>query len=101
MMAIVHAADGVRFAATALSPDALLAQVAEYVRGRCENVLWADTAAEVRTLLDVGNLRAAITLFFERTGERWDQERLEVMGMTAGSGPDSTAEGERMADARR
>lgn len=97
--AIVHAADGVRFVATAACTDILFAGLAEYVRGRCDEVLWADAAKQVRTLLDDGNLRAAITLYFARTGERWDQERLDLV--TVGDGEYWIADQEPMADARR
>jgi hypothetical protein len=77
--AVVHAADGVRFVATAARPDALFARLAEYIRGRCDDVLWADASRQVRTLLDDGDPHAAITLYFARTGERWDQERLDLV----------------------
>ena len=76
--AIVHSADGVRFVTTATSADAVVSRLADYVRERCDHVLWADTAREVRALLGIGNLDAAITLYFERVGDRWDDERLEL-----------------------
>jgi hypothetical protein len=77
--AVVHAADGVRFVATATCPHALFARLVEYIRGRCDDVLWSDAASQVRTLLDDGDPDAAITLYFARTGERWDQERLDLV----------------------
>jgi hypothetical protein len=97
--AIVHAADGVRFVAPAACPDVLFARLADYVRGRCDDVLWADAARQVRTLLDEGNLPAAITLYFARTGERWDQERLDLV--TVEDGEYWIPGEERMANARR
>ena len=96
---IVHASDGVRFVATAAGTDILFARLAEYIRGRCDDVLWADAASQVRGLLDDGDLRAAITLYFARTGERWDRERLDLV--TVGDGEYWIADEERMADARR
>jgi hypothetical protein len=97
--AIVHTADGVRFVASAAGPDVLFARLADYVRGRCDDVLWPDAARRVRTLLDGGHLSAAITLYFARTGERWDRERLDLV--TVQEGEYWIPDGERMADARR
>jgi hypothetical protein len=77
--AIVHCADGVRFVTTGVSPDAVVSRLAEYVRQRYDHVLWPDAASRVRAMLDVGNLYAAIALYFERVGERWDVERLELV----------------------
>jgi hypothetical protein len=98
-MAVVHAADGVRFVATAACPDVLFARLAAYVRGRCDDVLWADASRQVSALLDDGHLRAAITLYFARTAERWDQERLALV--TLEDGEYRTPDEEPMADARR
>ena len=95
------AADGVRFVTTAACQDVLFAQLAEYVRGRCDDVLWADASKEVHRLLDDGHLRTAIALYFGRTGERWDQERLELFGVTLEHGRDWIPDEERMADVRR
>ena len=77
--AIVHSADGVRFVTTGVCPDAVASRLADYVRERCDDVLWPDAASQVRAMLDVGNSYAAITLYFERVGERWDDERLELV----------------------
>lgn len=82
--AIVHTADGVCFVASAAWPDVLFARLADYVRGRCDDVLWPDAARRVRTLLDGGHLPAAITLYFAHTGERWDQERLDLVTVEDG-----------------
>ena len=85
MTAIVHAADGVRFVATAACPVELLARIAGYIRGRCDDVLWSDAARQVHELLDGGDLHAAIALYFARTGERWDQEHLDLVTVSAGA----------------
>jgi hypothetical protein len=97
--AIVHAADGIRFVATAACPDVLFAQLAAYVRGRCDDVLWADASRQIRTLLADGHLRAAITQYFAHSADRWDQEQLTLVTVTDGEYwiPDE----ERVADARR
>jgi len=98
--AIVHDLDGVRFLATAPCEEILLARLAEYVRGRCDDVLWADAAREVRRSLDEGDLGAGIALYFDRTGERWDRERLALL-----TAPEATCgpldDEERAFDARR
>jgi hypothetical protein len=98
-MAIVHSAGGVRFVATGPCPDALSVRLAGYVRGRCDDVLWADAAQRVRALLDDGKLPEAIALYFKRTGERWDRERLDLVTLENEECwiPDE----ERMADAGR
>ena len=78
LTAIVHTPDGVRFVATGLSREAVAARIASYVRERCNDVLSADTAGEVHMLLAVGNVDAAITAYFERVGERWEEEHLDL-----------------------
>ncbi|MEP6764069.1 MAG: hypothetical protein ABJB66_07150 [Gemmatimonadaceae bacterium] len=82
--AVVHTGDRICFVTTASSPDALFSKLAAYVRMRCDDVLWADVAAEVHALLDAGNAQAAVKRYFERTGERWDEERCELVTMPAG-----------------
>ena len=76
--AIVHSADGIRFVTTGVSSDTVMSRLADYVRDRCDDVLWADAASEVRAMLSIGDLNAAVRLYFERVGERWDDERLEL-----------------------
>jgi len=76
--ATVHSADGVRFSARASGPEALLREILAYVRARCDSVLWAQDAEAVRKLIDQNRHDAAIALYFERVGERWDEEWLET-----------------------
>jgi hypothetical protein len=83
--AIVHTVDGVCFVATASSPDVLFERLAVYVQRRCDDVLWADAASAVRALLEEGDVHAAVTRYFERTGERWDAERLELVTLSDGA----------------
>ena len=99
MTAIVHFAGGVSFVASAACPDALSRQLAQYVLGRCDHVLWPDAARQVRALLDDGRLTDAIALYFERTGTRWERERLELV--TVENGDYWIPDAQRMADARR
>ena len=78
--ATVLAPDGVLFVATSDSPRALTTQVVDYIRERCDDVLWPADAAEVRSLIDNDKLEAAIATYFTCVGERWDTERLELGG---------------------
>ena len=78
-VAVVHAADGVRFVVHASTPDGLTTQLADYVRERCDDVLWPPIAKEVRALLADAQPRAAIDAYFDHVGSRWDLERLELI----------------------
>ena len=80
--AIIHGADGIRFLAASQCPDELTAEVVEYIRGRCDDVLWPDNARQVRDLIDDGWPHAAIAVYFANVGERWDAERLELGGLS-------------------
>jgi hypothetical protein len=77
----------------------MLGQLADYVRTRCDDVLWADAARDVRALIREGHVRAAVSRYFERTGERWDAERLELV--TFEDADYVMAHENLMADARR
>jgi hypothetical protein len=79
VMAVVHTADGVRCVAAGANAATVASGVAEYVRQRCDDVLWPDAARQVHAMLDAGDLYAAISHYFDRTGERWDEERLELL----------------------
>ena len=81
LTAIVHAAGGPRLIASARCPENFAAQIAAYVRERCDHVLGPDVAAHVRALLRERRLYAAIALYFDRVGERSDGERLELRGL--------------------
>jgi len=78
LTATVRAADGVRLVVTADNLFDRTAQLANYVRERCDYVLWPAEADRVRALIDTGEPEAAIELYFEHVGERWDEERLEI-----------------------
>jgi hypothetical protein len=75
-IAIVHAWDGVRFAAAAASRAELVRRLADHVRRRAPHTLWPADARHVRSLLARGELEAAVEVYFGRVGERWEQEWL-------------------------
>ncbi len=77
-MAVVHSPDGIRFVTTASSRDAVVAQLAGYVRDRCDDMLAPAAGRRVRDLLAAGNLEAAVAVYFAHVGERWDDERLAL-----------------------
>lgn len=77
MTAVVRAADGVRFVATADSRSALTRRLAEYVRERAPLTLWPIQAAEVRALLEEDEPDAAVARYFATVGDRWDEEWLD------------------------
>jgi hypothetical protein len=85
LTAVVHAADGIRFVAVSACAAGLAAQVIAYIRERCDDVLWPPAAERVRGLIDDGKPYAAIAMYFENVGERWDAERLEFAGLPDGS----------------
>lgn len=74
----VRAPDGVRFSATAHCPDTLSSLIVDYIGERCDHVLWPHDAREVRALIGQNRRDAAIALYFERVGQRWDEESLEL-----------------------
>jgi hypothetical protein len=74
-VAVVLAADGVRFVASGHSRDALRAQLAEYVASNVER-LWAADGTRVRRLLARGDADAAVAHYFATVGSRWDEEWL-------------------------
>lgn len=76
--AVVWAADGVRFTATGASVEQVTAALTDYVRARCGHVLWPRDAQRVRALIERGQSEAAIAVYFDKVGARWDAERLEV-----------------------
>lgn len=95
-VAVVHAADGVRFVAASQCPEQLSAEIVRYIRRRCDDVLWPSDAAAVRALIDDDEPFAAIAMYFALTGQRWDEERLELEVGTTGS-PSRSRRNERQA----
>jgi hypothetical protein len=79
--AIVRAEDGVRFAAGSDRAEQLMSQLVNYVRERCDDVLWPSAARQVRALIEAGQPHAAVALYFIEVGDRWDEERLELHGL--------------------
>lgn len=75
-VAVVHAADGVRFSAVAPSRYELVHRIADYVRQWGGYLLRPDHARHLRGLLARGEWEAAIELYFGLVGKRWDKEWL-------------------------
>ena len=75
-VAVVHAADGVRFSAVAESRYELVHRIADYVRQWGGYLLRPDHARHLRGLLARGEWEAAIELYFGLVGKRWDKEWL-------------------------
>jgi hypothetical protein len=90
--ATVRAADGVRFAASARTKQHLTEQIARYVRQRCDDVLWPAAARQVRELIESDKLAAAIALYFAQVGDRWDEEYLELEGLSLDASSVSTTD---------
>jgi len=75
--AVVRAADGVRFIATAADEDGVSSQLIDYIASRCDDVLWPASACEVRRLIAEHRHAEAIAAYFSNVGRRWDEEWLE------------------------
>ena len=89
-IAVVHAADGVRFSAVAESRYELVHQIADYVRQWGGYLLRPDHARHLRGLLARGEWEAAVELYFGLVGKRWDKEWL-VTAVAATDGRRSVA----------
>ena len=89
-IAVVHAADGVRFSAVAESRYELVHRIAEYVRQWGGYLLRPDHARHLRGLLARGEWEAAVELYFGLVGKRWDKEWL-VTAVAATDGRRSVA----------
>jgi hypothetical protein len=76
--AVVHAADGVRFTASAAGVAERSSRILDYVVKRCEYTLWPRAAGEVRARVAAGDVDGAIATYFANVGERWDEEWLEI-----------------------
>jgi hypothetical protein len=81
LVAIVYAADGVRYTAAGHSAAALQSELARYVRQQAPMRLWPEEAVRVQELLYTGALEAGIELYFASIGARWDEERLHIEGV--------------------
>jgi hypothetical protein len=83
-VAVVHSADGVRFATTARTRRGLIRRLAEYARQRGDHVLSPDHARHLRGLLGRRELEAAVEVYFGLVGERWDDEWLVTAVLAPG-----------------
>ncbi len=86
-IAAVAAPDGIRFTAAATTRDDLVSRLADYVRDNARVQLWPADTLRVRALLHVGELEAAVELYFDRVGERWDEEWLVAAQVEPGTVP--------------
>jgi hypothetical protein len=77
MVAVVRAADGVRFVAMGSWDDDVAPALLGYVEERADHVLWPSEAARVRELIAADQLDEAIAEYFMHVGSRWDDECLE------------------------
>ena len=76
--AVVRAADGVRFIATAADGDGVSSRLIDYIASRCDHVLWPAPAREVQRLIEEHRHSEAIATYFSNVGRRWDEECLEI-----------------------
>ena len=81
--AIVSGPDGIHFASAGADEDKMFAGLVRYIKQRCGFTLWPRDANEVIALLDAGRTTDAIDLYFDRVGERWDREYLELVPPSA------------------
>jgi hypothetical protein len=82
-VAVVHTVNDVCFTAAAATRPELTERVAEYVRRHAREQLWPGGASEVQTLLDGGELEAAVERYFALVGDRWDEEWLVTAAVDA------------------
>jgi hypothetical protein len=78
---IVHTADGVLYATVAESRAMLLERIVDHVCARAEDQLWPVHSRRLKQLLDAGEVESAVALYFERVGERWDEEWLVTVAV--------------------
>lgn len=84
--AIVSGPDGIHFAAAGADEDKMFAGLVRYIRQRCGFTLWPRDARQVIALLDAGRMADAIEMYFDRVGDRWDREYLELVSPTRSGG---------------
>lgn len=102
-VAVVFTSDDVRFVVAAETMEAITGEVASYVARVAEVMLTPDASDRVRALLEAGRPADAVSLYFDRVGERWDRERLQVLALRPGrpDGPVTAASAVFAADERR
>lgn len=77
--AIVSGPDGIHFAAAGPDEAKMFAGLIRYIEQRCGFTLWPRDAREVLAMLDAGRMADAIETYFDRVGDRWDREYLEIV----------------------
>lgn len=77
-VAVVYAVDGIRFLTAARSAEELMGKVAAYIEENVEYLLRPEDSVRVRALLAEARVPDAVTVYFERVGERWEREYLRT-----------------------
>lgn len=77
-VAVVHTRREICFVTAATSFDGLEERLAKYVQEHGRYQLWPDDLRRLDALLAAGERRAAIWLYFDSTGTKWDDERLRL-----------------------
>jgi hypothetical protein len=77
-VAVVSAADGVRFVAAGWTRDGVFERLADYVKARLEFELSISAKRRIRALLARGALERGVQAYFESRAHRWDEEWLHV-----------------------
>lgn len=80
--AIVSGPDGMHFAASGADEDKMFACLVRYIKQRCGFTLWPRDANAVISLVEAGRMTDAIEMYFDRVGDRWDREYLELVPPT-------------------
>jgi len=80
--AIVSGPDGIHFAAAGADEDKMFAGLVRYIKQRCGFTLWPRDANAVISLVEAGRMADAIEMYFDRVGDRWDREYLELVPLT-------------------
>jgi hypothetical protein len=76
---IIHGVRSIDFVAAAENRPGMLGRIAEYVRGQADVQLYGPDARLLDALLQREGVEAAIRFYFERVGEKWDRQWLEVV----------------------
>ena len=77
-VAVVHTAGAISFVTAASSRAGLSKRLADYVRRRAGERLWAGDARRLRRLCAAKQFDRAVELYFASVGERWDEEWLVI-----------------------
>jgi hypothetical protein len=76
---IIHGVRSIHFVAAAENQPGMLGRIAEYVRAQADVQLYGSDARLLDALLQGEGVESAIRFYFERVGEKWDRQWLEVV----------------------